>query len=108
MHEAIPESASEQVNAGRTTSLRPYSWNCGLVIVAVGRVASRFTSAEREDVPPSLVTVHVYVLPGVSAAMTAVSHPDVAVTAVSSSIHAQYSVTSRLNQPFSFGLSLSP
>jgi hypothetical protein len=40
--------------------------------------------------------------------MIAVSQPDVEVTGLSLSIHAQYNVTSRLNQPCSFGLSLNP
>ena len=39
--------------------------------------------------------------------MIAGSHPDV-VTWLSSSVHAQYSVTSRLNQPSWFGTSLRP
>src|SRR4030095_2653404 len=81
---------------------------CGLVIVAVGGVASRFTNAESDAEPPSLVALQVKVVPGVSPAITIVSQPVVDVTVLSGSHQAQLSDTLVRNQPNSFGTSLKP
>ena len=67
--------------------------------VRLGDVASRFTVTDSVLVPPSLVAMHVNVVPAVSAVTVTVSQPLCAEIGVCASLTSQLTVTSPVYQP---------
>src|SRR4029450_6498651 len=71
----------------------------GVTIWISGGVVSRFTVIDADEVPPSLVAVHVNVVPGVSTVRVVVAQPVDEVTGVCSSHSHQFPVASDVYQP---------